>query len=131
MATTEKSACLSKSGCRSHRTVGRGKVTGAEAHDREQQERVAFLDRVPPLSRGLIARSLGGTASPRQAIKAFCLTCTNYDRDEITHCPVWRCPLHAYRPRWPSALAEGSDPSDESVSDGITPTGNSELQPLV
>jgi hypothetical protein len=120
MATTEKSACLSEStGCRSHRTVGRGKITSAEAHDREQQERAAFLDRVPPLSRGLIARSLAGTASPRQAIKAFCLACTHYNRDEITHCPVWRCPLHAYRPRW-------SDPGEESVSDGITPTGNSE-----
>ena len=73
---------------------------------------------MPALSRGLIARSLAGTASPRQAVKAFCLACTHYNRDEITHCPVWRCPLHAYRPRWPSALAEGSDPSDESVSDG-------------
>ena len=126
MPTTEKSACLSKSGCRSHRTVGRGKVTGAEAHDREQHERAAFLGSVPALSRGLIARALTGTVSPRQAIKATCLCCANFDRDEITHCPVWRCPLHAYRPRWPSALAEGSDPAEESGSDGVTPTGTSE-----
>jgi hypothetical protein len=118
MATTKKSACVSKSACRSHCTVGRGKITGAEAHDREQQERAAFLGSVPALSRGLMARALAGTASPRQAVKAFCLACTHYNRDEITHCPVWRCPLHAYRPRWSSALAEGSDPSDESVSDG-------------
>ena len=73
MATTEKSACLSKSGCRAHRTVGRGKVTSAEAPDREQHERAAFLGSAPPLSRGLIARALAGTVSPRQAIKAFCL----------------------------------------------------------
>ena len=126
MATTEKSACFSKSGCRSHPTVSRGKVTSAEAHDREQQERAAFLESVPSLSRGLIARSLAGSASPRQAIKAFCLACTQYDRDEITHCPVWRCPLHAYRPRWPSALAEGSDPGEEPVSDVETSTATSE-----
>jgi hypothetical protein len=92
-------------------------------------ERVAEVQReclesVPALSRGLVARSLAGTASPRQAIKAFCLTCTNYDRDEITCCPVWLCPLHAYRPRWPSALAEGSDPGEESGSDGVTPYGH-------
>ena len=81
---------------------------------------------MPALSRGLIARALAGTASPRQAIKAFCLACTHYDRDEINHCPVWRCPLHAYRPRWPSALAERSDPGEESVSEGVTSTGTSE-----
>ena len=49
MATTEKSACLSKSGRQSHR-IGRGKVTSAEAPDREQHEHDAFLDSVPALS---------------------------------------------------------------------------------
>ena len=72
-----------------HSTVDKGKVPHAVAQGIEEQERAAFVESVPALSRGLIARSLTGTASPRQAIKAFCLACTHYNRDEITHCPVW------------------------------------------
>ncbi len=102
MATTEKSACLSKSGCRSHRTVGRGKITGAEAHDREQHERAAFLGSVPALSRGLIARALAGTASPRQAIKAFCL-CLRELRPGRDH-PLSGMALSAARLSAPLAL---------------------------
>ena len=53
--------------------MGKGKVSRAVAQGIEEQERAAFVESVPALSRGLIARSLAGTASPRQAIKAFCL----------------------------------------------------------
>jgi hypothetical protein len=125
MANTSKGASRGTSaGSVSHDRVG--KVPRAVAQGFEEQERAAFVEGVPALSRGLMARALAGAASPRQAIKAFCLACTHYDRDEISHCPVWRCPLHAYRPRWPSALAEGSDPSEESVSEGYTSTATPE-----
>ena len=127
MANRSRTARLGTStGSVSHNSVGKGKVSRAVAQGIEAQERAAFVESVPALSRALIARALAGTASPRQAIKTFCLTCTNYDRDEITCRPVWRCPLHAYRPRWRSALAEGSDPGEETVSDGETSTVPSE-----
>ena len=126
MATRKSARLETSTGSVSHHTVGEGDVPRTLAQGMGEQERAAFLGSVPALSRGLIARALAGTASPRQAIKAFCLTCTNYDRNEINQCPVWRCPLHAYRPRWASALAEGSDPGEESVPDRVTPTVGSE-----
>jgi len=72
MAKTSKTARLETStGSVSHDTVGQGKIPRAVAQG--EQERAAFLDSVPPLSRGLIAGAVAGTASPRQAVKAFCL----------------------------------------------------------
>ena len=37
-------------------------------------------------------------ASPRAAIKAFCLTCVFWKRAEVTLCTAEACPLWAYRP---------------------------------
>ena len=51
-----------------------------------------------PMYRGVIRAALQGSASPRQAIKAHCLTCTNYQREEVKRCPVVVCPLWRYRP---------------------------------
>ncbi len=71
-----------------------------------------FIGSVPEKSRLIVERALDGTASPRAAIKAMCLSCCGYDRAEIAACPTWRCPLQAYRPFQPgssSGLAEGSD----------------------
>ena len=63
----------------------------------------AFLAQVAESCRGIVERAFAGTASPREAIKAKCLDCSNFDRDEITHCAVVLCPLHAYRPYQPNA----------------------------
>lgn len=62
------------------------------------KEAQKFLDQVPMKSRLLVDKAMLGTASPRAAIKAHCLTCTHFDREAIAECSVWRCPLHAYRP---------------------------------
>ena len=32
------------------------------------------------------------------AIKAMCLDCTNWQRVEITNCPIETCPIWLYRP---------------------------------
>lgn len=69
---------------------------------------------IPPGARGIVARALAGTASPRAAIKAKCLDCSCYDRAEVTHCRVVSCPLRAYRPfqkkaREASKTAPGSE----------------------
>jgi hypothetical protein len=66
MAITKKSARLETStGAVSHPPVGEGDVPRTLAQGMEEQKRAAFLDSVPPLSRGLIARSLASSASPR------------------------------------------------------------------
>jgi hypothetical protein len=56
-----------------------------------------YLVTVPSLSHGVLQKAYRKTASPRQAIKAKCLECTNFDRDSVTHCPVETCPLWSYR----------------------------------
>jgi hypothetical protein len=56
------------------------------------------LARTPVSARGIVARAFAGEASPRQAIKARCLQCSNYQRDEIRYCTVYGCALWIYRP---------------------------------
>ncbi len=68
--------------------------------------RSAYLRTVPDKSRGVVERALAGTASPRSAIKAHCLTCSGFDRAEVAACTVWRCALHPYRPFQPGGGPE-------------------------
>ncbi len=53
---------------------------------------------VPISARGGYVRSALGEASPRQAIKAFCLECVYWIRSEVTQCTALACPLYEYRP---------------------------------
>ena len=62
----------------------------------EKQE--AYVATVPEKSRMLVARALDGRTSPRQCIKAKCLSCSNYDRAEAAACSVQTCPLYAMNP---------------------------------
>ena len=39
-----------------------------------------------------------GKASPKQAIKMFCLECVGWSRGEVARCPAKCCPLYALRP---------------------------------
>jgi hypothetical protein len=71
-------------------------------------DRADYLATVPVLSRGLIARGFAKTASPRTAIKAKCLDCTHFDRDEVANCTVILCPLHSYRP-YQNPRKQGAD----------------------
>ena len=47
--------------------------------------------------RGYLAAACG-VASPRAAIKAFCMMCVCWQRAEVTLCSAEACPLWAYRP---------------------------------
>ena len=67
------------------------------ASARAEKQR-AYVATTPLLQRGLLARALGGEGSPRNAIKAKCLTCCNFDRAEISDCRVVVCPIWAFRP---------------------------------
>ncbi len=57
-----------------------------------------MLRDAPPSSRGILGRAFAGESSPREAIRAMCLTCVGYQRDEITNCTGWSCPLWKFRP---------------------------------
>ena len=56
------------------------------------------LERISPAYRGGYARASDGSASPRAAIKSFCLECVAYVRKEVTNCTAIACPLYLYRP---------------------------------
>lgn len=56
---------------------------------------------------GIVRRAYRGSASPRVAIKAFCLQCAGYLRDDVANCMADGCPLHAYRPYQDGAEGEG------------------------
>jgi hypothetical protein len=56
------------------------------------------VTRAGQLYKTIMLNAYQGTASPRSAIKAQCLICVGYNRDAITHCTGYSCPLWAYRP---------------------------------
>lgn len=66
-----------------------------------------YLAKTPPLSAQIVRRAFLGVASPRVAIKAYCLSCSSWQREEITHCSVETCPLWLYRPYRARPLREG------------------------
>jgi hypothetical protein len=49
-------------------------------------------------AKNTLREAFSGYASPRKAIKAMCLTCVGYDRQEIKNCSAHGCPLWKYRP---------------------------------
>lgn len=57
-----------------------------------------YLTTVPASAAGIFERAFGGSASRANAIKAKCLACTNFQRDEVRECPTVLCPLHPIRP---------------------------------
>ena len=57
-----------------------------------------IISEAPQSVQKLLRRAFFGVSSPRQAIKAMCLTCMGYDRTQIEKCTGWSCPLWTYRP---------------------------------
>jgi hypothetical protein len=55
-------------------------------------------DAMPPSTQRNYLRATRGEASPRSAIKAFCLECVGWERDAVAECTGFACPLWAYRP---------------------------------
>ena len=62
-----------------------------------------YLSKTARLSAPLMERAFRGKASPRAAIKANCLACTNFQRKEVEFCNSVCCPLWRYRPFQKSA----------------------------
>lgn len=56
------------------------------------------VQEAPDSVQGILNDSYEGRASPRRAIKAFCLQCVGYKREDVADCTAFGCPLHLYRP---------------------------------
>ena len=56
------------------------------------------LDSASVLYKGITETALEGNGSPRNAIKAFCLHCVGYQREDVKGCTAYGCPLYAFRP---------------------------------
>lgn len=55
-------------------------------------------DKMPKHYRNCYLSAVSGKATPRNAIKAFCIECMGYVRSEVTNCDTIDCPLNLYRP---------------------------------
>jgi hypothetical protein len=78
-----------------------------------KKRRNQALRAVEPARRAAVARRAGnmpvsmrkgyfdaasGKASPRAAIRAHCLECVGWEREEVPACTAVACPLYLYRP---------------------------------
>ena len=60
----------------------------------EQQK---VVNEAPASYRGYFERAYAAD-SRADAIRAFCLRCVGYLKDEVRNCTALGCPLHTYRP---------------------------------
>jgi len=56
------------------------------------------IEQAPESAKKTLTQAFSGSASPRAAIKAMCLSCVGFQRDEIRDCTAFACPLWKYRP---------------------------------
>ena len=68
-----------------------------------------YVAKAPPLYQGVFGKAFTGD-SRVAAIKAKCLTCSNFQRVEVAECTVLTCPLHSVRPY---QKGDKDRPSDE------------------
>ena len=57
-----------------------------------------YLGAIPVSAQGIVRRATMKTGGRMNAIKAKCLDCCNFDRQEVAECTVTTCPLHVWRP---------------------------------
>jgi len=56
------------------------------------------LSTAPESVKGLLRRVFAGKQPRSACIKAFCLECQGFDREAITYCDCYACPLWNVRP---------------------------------
>jgi hypothetical protein len=82
--------CGSPSPCNSPETAPVGEKMVAK--------RAGRLETTPESAKGHFVAAWAGKCSPRRAIKAQCLECVAFDRQEIADCTNWACALWHFRP---------------------------------
>lgn len=60
------------------------------------QKQVEYVQKHVSSYQRLLADAFAGSRA--KALKAKCLACSNYQRDEVANCTVVTCPLHSVRP---------------------------------
>jgi hypothetical protein len=68
----------------------------------EQQQKVdAYVENIPVSARNICQKAFAGEGGAMNAIRAKCLDCSCWQREEITYCRVFACPLWKWRPYQP------------------------------
>ena len=57
-----------------------------------------YVEKSPISCQGILRDAFNKTAPKSRAIKAKCLDCCCFDRDEVKNCKAELCPLWHYRP---------------------------------
>lgn len=70
----------------------------ASLDERIAAKRARRVETAPESFRKLLTQAMSGKCSPRQAIKAQCAECNGFDRQAITDCTAYACPLWHFRP---------------------------------
>jgi hypothetical protein len=86
---------------------------------KEREYVAVYIDRsVPEKHKIATQRALMGQIPRSTAIRVKCLQCCNYEREQIIHCTVLTCALHAVRPYQNKNVAEveGVEEDDEQDS---------------
>lgn len=58
----------------------------------------AYIAKIPTSATGIVERAFSRIGGRSNAIKAKCLSCANYVREEVRECTTSLCPLHPWRP---------------------------------
>ncbi len=79
-------------------TVRSGMLGGNNMRKGRKMSITSKAKDMPEIYKKNYLASVSGKASPRNAIKAFCIECMGYVRGEVTDCDTIDCPLNLYRP---------------------------------
>lgn len=75
-----------------------GDPQNASLSEKIAAKRAGRLATTPTSCRGHFVAAWAGKCSPRRAIKAQCLECIGFERQDITDCTSYACPLWNFRP---------------------------------
>lgn len=64
----------------------------------ERSEKARYLRRVPQSMQPIFYRVLTCISGRPERVKAKCLDCSNFQREEVKNCPINTCPLWDIRP---------------------------------
>ena len=86
----------------------------------KQKQRIAKKRAgIPKKYRGIYDKAMSGEASPRQAIKSFCLECTGGIKEEVRLCTGVACQLYNYRPYLTPESCQASDSATSENNDSL------------
>lgn len=67
------------------------------------------LPNVPKPYQSLYLKVLNGNGTPSEREKVMCMDCVGWERESVTLCTRYACPLYPYRPYQPVENEEGAE----------------------